>query len=424
MTSAIETEITQHGKKILDKSPYSPSYKQKQNEAFQFFKDTGLPTKKDENWIYSSLSKNLSFRPFDSESFVDSSQSAGMPEAHHYIDRSSLIVFNNGKFNREKSNLPNGVKLSSVQNTLTNELYHDVFDALNLALSQEAQSFVLEKNTALAVPLTIVYQNDPWVTNKIVSNRVHFLIEENVNATIVEMYACSEPSLIQYTHNSRSEFKLQANSQIKHIKIIEEAKKATHVSLTKAHVSRDALFQSTVFDLGLLSSRVNLEIHLNEENARGESNGLFSITETEHADHFTNIFHHRPHTFSSQLYKGILNKNSHGAFTGKISMDQFVSGSESSQLNKNLLLSKKAHIDTRPQLLVATDDVKCSHGATIGELSSDEEFYLISRGISKERARKLLGMGFLLEILYLVTDKNDDLFQFISKKLSQLEFSL
>jgi Fe-S cluster assembly protein SufD len=129
------------------------------------------------------------------------------------------------------------------------------------------------------------------------------------------------------------------------------------------------------------------------------------LKKSEHSDVFSTITHFAPHTTSEQLFKGILNGESHGVFTGKIIIKKDAQKSASSQLNKNLLLSKIAHIDTRPQLLVHADDVKCSHGATVGQLSEEEEFYLESRGIPKEHAKRMLCQGFGMDVVLKIEDQ-------------------
>lgn len=132
---------------------------------------------------------------------------------------------------------------------------------------------------------------------------------------------------------------------------------------------------------------------------------MYALTKNEHADIFSSINHQAAHTNSDQLFKGILAGESYGAFTGKINIAQDAQQVNSNQLNKNLMLSKKAHIDTRPQLLVAADDVKCAHGATIGQLSQEEEFYLESRGIKKDKAKRMLCHGFAADVLYKIDNK-------------------
>jgi len=391
MENLIQQDIVKNIMPLLkNENGFSPSYQEQRKAALGFFESRGIPTKKDENWIYTSIAKNLSTR------FVDTTTPRAV-DSKLIIDLSQVIVFNNGKYNSEASKLPNGLKKISPQIPRT---FHDQFDAINLVSATDAVGFCLEKNQDLTSPITIVHQVDENAVNKQVTPRIYFLAEENSKAQIVEIFTSTQNSLFQYTTNSHITFDIGKNANVDHIKINLEAKNSTHIGLTKAQVARDAVFKSFVIDLGIKLSRNNVELHLNDQNATVESHGLYYLNQSEHADNFISIHHHSPHTFSDQLYKGILNHEAHGAFTGKIEIDQNCSGANAAQLNKNLLLTKKAHIDTRPQLLVATDDVKCAHGATIGDLSAEEEFYLTSRGISKNRAKQMLAHGFAHEVVY------------------------
>lgn len=396
MENLVQQDILKNAKTILSlETDFSPSYQDQRKAALSFFESKGIPTKKDENWIYTSVAKHLASRFVEKASYrqIDTSL---------VIDPSQVIIFNNGKFNANDSRLPEGIKKIAPQ---IPRAFHDQFDAINLVTASDAIGICLQKNVQLDSPITIIHQVDEQAVNKQVTPRIFVMTEENSSATFVEIFTSTQNSLFQYTTNSHSTFEIGKNSQVTHVKINYEAKNASHIGLTKANISRDANFKNFVIDLGMKISRNNVELHLNEENANLEAHGLYYLKNEEHSDNFISIHHHAPHTFSDQLYKGILNHESHGAFTGKIEIDENCSGANAGQLNKNLLLSKKAHIDTRPQLLVATDDVKCAHGATIGDLSAEEEFYLTSRGISKTRAKQMLAMGFAHEIVYKIGNK-------------------
>jgi Fe-S cluster assembly protein SufD len=395
MEKLIHQEILKNITPFLkNENGFTPSYQEQRKAALKFFEAKGIPTKKDENWIYTSIAKNLSSR------FIESSSPRPVDQKL-IIDLSQVIVLNNGIYNSEDSKLPQGLKKIAPQIPRS---FHDQFDAINLVSATDAVGFCLEKNHHLKNPITIIHQTDEFAVNKQVTPRIYFQAEDNSQAQIVEIFTSTQNNLFQYTTNSHISFDLGRNAQISHIKINLEAKNSTHIGLIKAQVARDASFKSFVIDLGIKLSRNNVDLHLNDQNANVESHGLYYLKDTEHADNFISIHHHAPHTISEQLYKGILNHDSHGAFTGKIEIDQDCSGANAAQLNKNLLLSKKAHINTRPQLLVATDDVKCAHGATIGDLSAEEEFYLTSRGISKARAKQMLAMGFAHEVVYKIND--------------------
>jgi Fe-S cluster assembly protein SufD len=407
MENLLQKEIYQNAKKITEAdSVFSPSYSEQRKNALHFFNTQGIPTKKNEDWIYTNIGKTLS--PRFTKSLIERNFSKDQ-----VIDPTNVIVLNNGFINRTHSKISDGISYTSPKNTNS---FHDVFDALNMATADDPTTIQINKNTKPNTILTILHLTDENNLNKISSPRIHFQIEANSEITIIEIFTSEQRDLYQYTTNAHTSFVLNNNAHVTHVKLNLEAKNSTHIGLTKADLSRDSVFNSFVVDLGTLVSRNNVEIHLNEENANACVHGLFNLKNNEHSDNFTSIYHHSKHTQSEQLYKGILDNDSHGAFTGKIVIDHGAYGVNSSQLNKNLLLSKKAHIDTRPQLLVSADDVKCAHGATVGELSAEEEFYLTSRGIPKQKARNMLATGFAHEVLLKMNNKS--LFNFINKYLA------
>jgi Fe-S cluster assembly protein SufD len=397
METVITNELFKSASKLqLAATDFSSSYLDAMKSALSIFKDKGIPNKKNEDWKYTNIAKNLSPRVLDSNEIND----IALPIKP--IDENFFIVLNNGKFNRLISKLPQGVELSG---TNPETHFFDSFDALNFSTSIGATSFVIRKNTHLKKPLTLLHIVDESAVNKINNPRVNFVIEDNAKIAIVEVFTSTQNLLFQYTTNAVTQFKIEKNSSVEHVKIQSEAKKAVHIGLTKAEVARDANFNSYTFDLGILTSRHNINVNLNESGANSQVHGLFTLNKDEHSDIFSNIFHKVAHTNSEQLVKGILSGESHGVFTGKIVVEKDAQQISSTQLNKNLILSKKALIDTRPQLLVHADDVKCSHGATIGQLSPEEEFYLESRGIPKHRAKEMLCHGFGSEIIYKIENE-------------------
>lgn len=396
MENLIQKELYSNALKFIERNEnqYSPSYKELQLKALEYFNQESIPTKKNENWIYTNISKHLSHR-FENE------ESIGRYDEKFVLNKNAVIVFNNGIFNRDKSILPKG--LTKISPTSTSN-YHDVFDALNFAISIDSIGINVEKNTSLDYPITILHLSDEATLNKINSPRIHFNIAENCQLKFIEIFTSTQNELYQYTTNAHTQFTIGSNSKVTHIKLDLEAKQSTHIGITKADINRDATFRSFVIDMGHAVSRHNVDVHLNAENSTADVHGVYNLKNSEHADVFTTINHHASHTYSDQVYKGVMNHTSHGTFTGKVIIDENAILVNSSQLNKNLLLSKKAHINTRPQLLVSADDVKCAHGATVGELSSEEEFYLTSRGISKAKARKMLALGFINEIILKIED--------------------
>lgn len=392
MEKILKTELVKNSQSLLKKATdLSPSYQTAMKNALLSFEKTGIPSKKDEDWKYTSISKNLAPRFFEQkESIVQN-----IPEV--VLDKKGMIIFNNGVFNKFLSVLPQGIELDSL---VVEDKFFDTFDSLNFGTAIAPLALKIKKNTIIDFPISIVHLVDEVAVNKIISPRLTITAEDNTKASFLEVFTSTAKDKLQYSTNAVTHFKLLGGANIEHVKMQSEASNAVHIGLTQADVYRGSNFKSLTLDYGLLTARHNISVNLMESGAETAVHGLFAISKSEHTDIFSTITHNAPHTTSDQLFKGILAGEAHGAFTGKIIIKQHAQQSSSSQLNKNLLLSKKAHIDTRPQLLVHADDVKCSHGATIGQLSKEEEFYLESRGIHKERAKKMLMHGFAADVIY------------------------
>lgn len=394
MENLLNTELVKNSLELLKKATHlSPSYQSAMKNALLSFEKAGLPTKKDEDWKYTSIAKNLAPR------FYQPKEASETEIPGVVLDKRAMIIFNNGIFNQFQSVLPEGIEIDGLVPT---EHFTDTFDALNFGVALSPLALKIKKNTVLTFPVTIVHLVDDTGVNKIISPRLSISAEQNTKVSFLEIFTSTGGALsnLQYTTNAVTRFTLAPNAFIEHVKMIAEAAAAVHIGLSEAHVSSAANFKSMTLDFGLFTSRHNINVNLHESGAETSVHGLFALKKSEHADVFSSIIHHSPHTISDQLFKGLLAGDSHGVFTGKIIIKEGALLSSSSQLNKNLLLSKKAHIDTRPQLMVHADDVKCSHGATIGQLSKEEEFYLESRGISQARAKRMLMSGFAADVLF------------------------
>lgn len=372
------------------------SYNQAMKNALEQFKTLGIPTKKHEDWIYTNISKHLSPRFFTRTSEIVHD----IPK--EVIDRRGMIILNNGVFNRHQSVLPTGIVVDQQR---PSDKFFDTFDALNFSVALSPIFLKIQKNAVIDFPITIVHLVDEAGVNKIVSPRITVVAEPFSKVSIAEIFTSTQNLLFQYTTNSSTHFEVLENAYVEHVKFQNEATASTHIGLTSATVQNDAQFKSMTIDLGILVARHNIDVKIVGTGGEAHVNGLYALAKTEHADIFSSIRHEAAHTNSDQLFKGILAGESHGAFTGKIIIAKDAQLVNSNQLNKNLMLSKKAHIDTRPQLLVAADDVKCAHGATVGQLSQDEEFYLESRGIKKDKAKRMLCHGFAADVLYLIDSK-------------------
>jgi Fe-S cluster assembly protein SufD len=227
--------------------------------------------------------------------------------------------------------------------------------------------------------------------------RSYIQVGKNAKATFIEKVVSLDES--SYFLNGVTEINVGENAQVDFYRLQDESKAALEVNNTEVNVPRDATFNSAVISLQGQMIRNNLSINLLDSNAFGNMYGLYLLHGHTHVDNHTNVDHTKPHSESNELYKGILADHSRGVFNGKIFVRQDAQKTNAFQQNNNILLSEDAVINTKPQLEIWADDVKCSHGCTTGQLDEEALFYLRSRGISKESSRGMLLYAFAGEVL-------------------------
>lgn len=252
----------------------------------------------------------------------------------------------------------------------------------------------LPKETKIDEPIQLAFVTDE---NKISLPRVLIVAEAFSEATFVETYNRSAET--KYLTNAVVEVSVADEAKIKHFRVQRESHEAFHVSNTAAEVGRSSVYDTTAINLGAKLSRHDVSLKFNSEGGEAFVDGLYFLGETQHHDTHSIINHNVPNCTSHQTYKGVLNDKSRGVFNGKVFVAVGASGTDGYQSNKNLLLSNDARVDTKPQLEIFNDDVKCSHGATVGQLEEEELFYLLSRGINESLAKNLLTYGFAEEIV-------------------------
>jgi Fe-S cluster assembly protein SufD len=192
---------------------------------------------------------------------------------------------------------------------------------------------------------------------------------------------------------------LGSGARLEHYRVQRESASAFHVATTRADLGANAVYDATSINFGAALSRHSIDVRMDHEGAECSVDGLYMMDGSQHTDTHSVIDHRQPHCRSHQLYKGILDGKSRAVFNGKVFVRHGAQQTDARQTNKNLLLSKDARIDTKPQLEIFADDVKCTHGAAVGQLDEDEIFYLESRGIRTELARNLLTYGFAEEVI-------------------------
>ncbi len=265
------------------------------------------------------------------------------------------------------------------------------FTALHLAFA-EFVVVTIPEETSIAEPIEFKFTNG--------DGRARFphlivIAEPGSKAIIVESYE-SESSCFT---NSATQVFVGANANITHYRVQKESPEAFHIGTTEVTLGAGSLYNSTNINLGGAIARHDVHVNFTAEGGEAFVDGLYMLNGSQHSDTHSTIDHAVPNCVSHQTYKGVLSDKSRGVFNGKVFVRENARGTDAQQSNKNLLLSNDARVDTKPQLEIFNDDVKCSHGATVGQLEDEELFYLLSRGINPSLAANLLTYGFAEEII-------------------------
>jgi Fe-S cluster assembly protein SufD len=269
------------------------------------------------------------------------------------------------------------------------------FTALNTAFVSSGAFVYIPKGVTVNTPLHLLFISDGAQLASF--PRVLVVAEENSSATVIETHVSTQD--VQYFTNAVVEVVLKDGARIEHYKVQRESVEAFHVATTVADLGSNASYDATTITFGAALSRHDINVTLDHEGAECRVDGLYLVTTGQHADTHSVIDHRKPHCTSHQLYKGILDGKSRAVFNGKIFVRHDAQKTDAMQTNKNLLLSNEARVDTKPQLEILADDVKCAHGAAVGQIDEDELFYLETRGIHHDLARNLLTYGFAEEVI-------------------------
>lgn len=379
-------------------------------QAIARFDQLGFPTSKQEQWKYTRTTAIEKYR-FKSTTAAKDVPTLADIQAF-LLTPSFRLVFVDGHFHPELSQLPEtlptGMVLTHLANafvTHTHELEthlachahdHDRhFAALNTAFMSDGLYLKLAPKTIVTHPIHALFI--ATTENSIQHPRNFIFAGDDSQATIIEHYISLKD--VPYFTNTITELAIEQQAKIQHIKLQQESNKAFHIGTTDVHQQQNSDFTSHVFTLGSELTRSDTHVKLAGDGANCVLNGLYLLTQQQHADHHTCIDHSNPHTKSREYYKGVLHDQSRAVFNGKIIVQNNAKHTEAEQKNQNLLLSKGAEIDTKPELEIYTDEVKCRHGATVGQLSEDALFYLRSRGIPEDLARNILVYAFAKEMI-------------------------
>ena len=378
--------------------------------AFERFIAHGFPTRREEEWKYTdvaAIAKRDSLAPDNIP--PDPSSEAALHAWTLAQESIHLMVFVNGHYSDELSatdGLPAGVQLESLADLLDKaedlpETYfdqqheHTIFAALNNAFATDGMVLKLAPGAALEKPLYLLFIASGHGTAIYPRNIV--IAGEGARATIIEHYFGMLES-----HNftdAVTQISLGAGAELQHCKLVQEGSDAFHVAGIHAEQAARSHFISHSFALGGRLARNDITSSLGGPECQCTLDGLYLLDDRQHVDHHTRIDHLAPSGISREHYRGIMDGESHAVFNGKVVVHSHAIKTDAHQANHNLLLSRQAEVDTKPQLEIFADDVKCTHGATVGQLDDDSLFYLRSRGVDADAARSLLIYGFANDII-------------------------
>jgi Fe-S cluster assembly protein SufD len=388
------------------------------DNAMARFEELGFPSVKDEEWKYTNVAQiaRTNFKPGTATTAGAGSSDAkelvrfGVVEA-----KDSQLVFVNGRLRNDLSRLtglPEELVALELSEALADERYSQIarghlarhadsvanaFTALNTAFVRDGAFVYIPKGVIVKVPLHLLLISDSSGTNEVSFPRVLVVAEENSSAILIENYVSTTDAA--YFTNAVVEIVLAEGARLEHYKVQRESAAAFHVATTAADLGANSSYDATTITFGGQLSRHDINVTMDHEGAECWVDGLYLVTASQHTDTHSVIDHRKPHCTSHQLYKGILDGKSRAVFNGKIFVRHDAQKTDAMQTNKNLLLSNEARVDTKPQLEILADDVKCAHGAAVGQIDEDELFYLKTRGIHHDLARNLLTYGFAEEVI-------------------------
>ncbi len=382
-------------------------------EAIQKFQDLGFPTLKDEDWRFTNVAPiaRSSFEIL--ENGHDTVSASDLAPFQFEDQQVTELVFINGRYTHGLSRhceLPNGVIVKNLADAIVSEqeilkdnlakyadFNEEAFTALNTAFMEDGGFIYIPKGTVVETPIHFLFISTDSDTPSITNPRNLIIAEDNCEANVIEHYTSIADNV--YLSNVVTEIVVGENSTIGHYLIELESKKAFNISTLRVQQARSSNIRSHSVLLGGSLVRNNVHPVLAGEGCDSLINGLYMSNHRQHMDNYMKVEHASPHCDSRQLYNGILDGRSRGVFHGRIIVHEDAQKTDAKQTNRNLILSDTAQIDTKPQLEIYADDVKCTHGATIGQIDENALFYLRSRGISEEASRGIIMHAFTNEAL-------------------------
>jgi Fe-S cluster assembly protein SufD len=372
----------------------------------------GFPTTRDEEWRFTPVGPiaQTAWRPATRSTQITEEALQGFEFGHAEWE---TLVFVNGSYREDLSSastLP-GVEAGSLAEIIRSDgrlvekhlrkhapLEASPLAALNTAMIQEGAFVHIGAGRELLQPIHLLYVTTGEASESAAHPRNLIVIDRGARAAVIESYVTTAPGSTYWT-NAVTEVSLGANAWLEHARIQRESEQAYHTALTHVDQERDSHYRSFSLAMGGALARHNLHARLNNENVETLLYGLYLTRGSQLVDNHTAIYHDYPNCRSWEVYKGVLDDRSRGVFNGKVFVKPEAQKTDAKQTNRNLLLSDSAKVDTKPQLEIFADDVKCTHGATVGRLDDIALFYTRSRGVPAAEAQRLLTYAFAAEVI-------------------------
>ena len=380
--------------------------------AIDTFSRSGFPTLRNEHWKYTSVAP-IERRAFELAAPSPDTRDRDVRRRLPDIGDAPCLVFVDGQLDHALSNvsaLPPGVEIGD----FTQFIRHDseflevrltrivtpektAFTALNAAFMDVGAVVRTAPGTIADTAVHLVFVSGAHGCERAYWPRIVVAAGAESRIAVVEHFLGLDDTV--YLHNVVTEIELAEGAAVEHYKLQQESAGAYHIAALEAKLAAGASFHSWAVSLGARLARHDIDVTLDHPHARCSLDGLYLATGRQHVDFHTNVEHAAPHCESHEYYKGIAGGRGRGVFNGRVHVHPDAQKTEAHQTNRNLLLSRNAEIDTKPQLEIHADDVKCSHGATIGQIDDQMLFYLRSRGIEESAARGMLTYAFARDVV-------------------------
>ena len=384
---------------ITDKLTYSPLIRGASNIALDVFNKTSFPTRKDEKWKYSPLKKLKKHHFTNNSSFsIKNISSLNLPQMDGLI-----LVLENGRINTNLSELPkiNGLELSFLSTLkendkpIINSIKENYFSLLNSSYLSEG--ITIKVGLGVKVQQNINIINIVSSNDSLVNTKLDLILSDN-SSIHIRQYILAYKNTINGFINHNNNFLVHNNATLVLDKF-QDLNNNFNISNDCIDQEESSIFISNTFSMSGLFTRNDVLNNVNGENCHSELNGIFTPFKNDHIDNHTTINHHVPNCKSFENYKGIMKENGVGVFNGKVIVHENAQKIEAFQQNNNILLDDEATIYSKPELEIYADDVKCSHGSTTGQFDQESIFYLRARGLSLKKAKELMILGFINEVI-------------------------